>query len=56
MAACREELSYSSADFDNTYFAVAESEEIIGFYALHRESETVCDLTAMFVEPAAIGR
>ncbi len=56
MEACREELTYSAADFESTFFAVVENEGIVGFYALRRESRTVIDLAAMFVKPAAIGR
>lgn len=57
MAACREELTYSAADFRHIDFFVAERAGILlGFYALKRLSTSEVELEALFVEPAYIGQ
>ncbi|MCB0153879.1 MAG: GNAT family N-acetyltransferase [Anaerolineae bacterium] len=57
MAACREELTYSAADFQHIDFFVADrAGALLGFYALARHSPTQVELEALFVEPDHIGQ
>ena len=58
MAACRDELRVSSDKISSPsfYYAVAETREnIAGFYALERLSDTDYELDALFVMPECIG-
>lgn len=59
LAACRSELSYSSAQIESPdwLFLVAEDRSIvIGFCALERVSAEEFELSALFVEPARIAQ
>ncbi len=58
MAACRAELSVSRADIarsDREYFVIVTGPDILGYYALERQSEHAWELEALFVEPSHIG-
>lgn len=54
--ACRDELTYDP-DYlrSNVVFVAEDGDDIVGFYALERVSDTEAELTAMFVEPERIG-
>lgn len=59
LEACREELSWSEEQLvsgDMRFLVLEHAWHIIGFYALHRRTETSIELEALFVEPAFIGR
>jgi GNAT superfamily N-acetyltransferase len=57
MAACREELTYTPADFDRlTFFVAEQTGSLFGFYALARHSAATVELEALFVEPTYIGQ
>lgn len=59
LQACRPELTYSAEKIrdDAFSFSLAEIAGVVaGFYALGWLSHTQCELEALFVEPAWIGR
>ncbi len=57
--ACRDELTITSAKIrESGYhcFVASVGYQIVGFAALERNSETVWELNALFVEPGEIGK
>ena len=57
MAACREELTYSTDDLASMQFAIAETGgRVVGFYALKTLNPTEVELDALFLEPDVIGQ
>ena len=56
MDACRDELTYSASDFPAIYFGILEDPMILGFYALDIHTKEKIEMTALFVEPAYIGK
>lgn len=59
MCRVRAELSYTSEQIKGPvylFFVADNSEAVLGFYALSRPSDCVCELEALFVEPKHIGK
>ncbi len=59
MEACRKELTVSKEKINKTPFThmVAElGDEVVGYYALKKLSTSECELEALFVEPALLGK
>ena len=57
MAACRTELTYTADDIQRSrFYVLVDEDKLIGFYGLVKESDTVYELEALFIEPDLIGR
>lgn len=57
MAACRAELTYTIDDIRrDRFYVLIDGDTLIGFYGLVKESDTVYELEALFIESNFIGR
>ncbi|MEM7359924.1 MAG: GNAT family N-acetyltransferase [Pseudomonadota bacterium] len=59
MAACRAELTVDETKLSDTrfqYWVSEDKQEILGFYALEKQSDTTFELEALFVTPGSIGK
>ncbi len=59
MRACAQELEVTPdalSEAESIVVACTNNNQIAGYYSLIRESDTICELDAMFVDPGLIGQ